>query len=140
MTSPANVMAINTPNTVIEGATGWAAKVGKLVSTPDKVAVFYDTGGQNPNPRWLVDYVMVQCIVRALPNDYAAGWAKIREIRDYWLGFESQNLNSERWVSVSVMGDIGFISYDDKERPTFSVNFRIIIEPATNALTPREPL
>ncbi len=140
MPSPALTMANNTPNTVIAGSTGWTPKVGKLVSSPDKVAVFYDTGGQNPNPRWLVDYVMVQCIVRALPNDYGAGWTKIREIRDYWLGFESADLAGERWVSVSCQGDIGFINYDDKERPTFSVNFRIIIEPATNALTPREPL
>lgn len=140
MSSPADTMEANTPTTVINGSTGWIGKVGKLVADPDKVAVFYDTGGQNPNPKWLVDFVTVQCIVRADANDYSVGWNKIRQIRDYWLGFESADIGGERWVSVTCMGDIGFINYDDRDRPTFSVNFRIIIEPATNALTPREPL
>lgn len=141
MSSPATQLEALVPTTVINGSTGWTGKVGKLVSEPDKVAVFYDTGGQNPNPKWLLDYLTVQCVVRAKPNEYSEGWAKAREIRDCLLGMEPITLGSgDRIDGITMMSDITFINYDDSQRPTFSMNFRVFWEPATNALTQREPL
>lgn len=138
--SPADVLMDLLPNTIIGGSTGWVGKVGKLVSTPDQVVAFYDTPGMSPNPKWLVDYPSVQVMVRAGPNKYSGGYTKIRQIRDKLLGFESADVGADRWVSITCMGDAGFLSYDDKERPLFSVNFRIIIEPAPDPLTNREAL
>lgn len=142
MASPAEQLAdIVVGRGVIDGSSGWVSKIGKLPSEPDKVAVFYDTGGPSPNPKWLLDYLSVQCIVRGPPNSYNLGWTKIREVRDCLLGLEPVTLGSgDRIDGVIILSDITFINYDDAQRPTFSVNFRIFYEPASNGLTQREPL
>lgn len=140
MTSPAVMLSGLVPSTVVGGTTGWALKVGKLVSSPDKVVVFYDTGGQNPNPRWLVDFSHVMVQARGAINDYGSTYTKIRDVRDSLLGIDSQDVGSDRLVSITCLGDITFLKYDDTERPIFSLNFRVIIEPPPSALTQREAL
>lgn len=141
MSSPATQLEALIPTSIINGSTSWVGKVGKLVSEPDQVAVFYDTGGQNPDPKWLLDYKTVQCIVRARPNDYATGYAKAAEIRDVLLGINPITLGSgDRIDGITMMADLTFINYDDSQRPTFSMNFRIFWEPASNGITNREPL
>jgi hypothetical protein len=140
MTSPAFILQSLVPTTVVNGSTGWTSKIGRMLDAPNQLVVFYDSGGQNPNPRWLVDYSMVMVHVRGNTNDYNGAYTKIRQVRDCLLGLDSQDVGADRLVSIICMGDIGFLNYDDANRPTFSVNFRVIIEPADNALTQREPL
>ena len=140
MTSPAVMLSGLVPGTIVGGATGWTLKIGKLITSPDKLIVFYDTGGNPPNPRWLVDFSHVMVHVRSSANDYGTAYAKMRDIRDCLLGLDSQDVGSDRLVSVTCLGDIAFLSYDDKERPLFSLNFRLIIEPPTSSLTKREAL
>lgn len=140
MTSPALMLSGLVPSSVVGGATNWTLKVGKLVSTPDQLVVFYDTGGQNPNPRWLVDFSHVMVQVRGAASDYGAAYSKIRDVRDCLLGLDSQDVGTNRLVSITCLGDISFLKYDDKERPLFSLNFRTIIEPPTSSLTNREAL
>lgn len=126
MISPADEAA-----SLITPDANWLIVVGKQIATPDRLVAFFDTGGLTPNPKWAVDYVTIQALVRGAPNSYKEAWVKAREIRDQLLGLESHMATSEdRWVSVTCMGDVGHIGYDDRERPLFSVNFRIIIEPA----------
>lgn len=140
MTSPAVMLHGLVPNTIMDGATGWTSKIGNMVDSPSQLVVFYDTGGQSPNPAWLVDFSSVMVQVRGAPNDYGAAYTKIRQVRDSLLGIDSQDVGSDRLVSIICMGDIGFLSYDDAQRPLFSVNFRVIIEPAADSITQREPL
>lgn len=139
MASPAETLGEFLPSTIVGGSSGWTLYIGNMVTEPDQVVVMYDSGGQNPNPRWAVDFVTVQAMIRARPNSYAAGWAKAREVRDYLLGLDSQVIGSDRYVSVICMGDVGFVGYDDGKRPTFSVNYRIIIEPSVTGNN-RDPL
>lgn len=115
---------------VVKGTTGWAIRIGKQSDTPHQLVAMYDTGGQTPNPKWAVDFLTIQALVRAGPNEYNICWQKAREVRDALLGLESQDIDGDRWVSITCQGDIGFVGYDDKERPTCSVNFRIIMEPS----------
>ncbi len=115
---------------VVKGATGWEIRVGNQVSSPHQLVAMFDTGGQTPNPKWAVDFVMVQALIRGNPNEYGEAWKKAREVRDALLGLESQDIDGDRWVSITCQGDVGFVGYDDKERPTCSVNFRVIIEPS----------
>lgn len=140
MTSPAVMLHGLVPTTIIDGATGWTSKIGNMVDQPNQLVVFYDTGGQAPNPRWLVDFSMVMVQVRGASNDYNTAYAKIRQVRDSLLGMDSRDVGSDRLVSIVCMGDIGFLNYDDAQRPLFSVNFRVIIEPANDSITQREPL
>jgi len=116
----------------------WILKVGKVTSEPDRVVVMYDTPGRSPNPKWAVDFPSIQALVRGKPNDYGATWIKAREVRDKLLGVDSVDVGSDRWVSITCPGDVGFIGYDDSERPRFTVNFSLIIEPS--AIGNREAL
>ena len=129
--SPAEVAALRLPNTIVGGSTGWAVYVGKMPPVPDAVVVFYDTGGRSPNPKWAVDYPSIQAMIRGLPNDYGPTWTKAREVRDYLLGLDSVTIGSDRWVSITCPGDVGFIGYDDTMRPSLSINFALIIEPSS---------
>lgn len=128
--SPAFVAGSLLGTSIVEGSSGWKLKVGKMPDAPNKVVVMYDTGGQPPNPRWAVDFPMIMASIRGDPNDYGPAWIKAREVRDALLGIDSQDVGSDRWVSVTCPGDIGFVGYDDAQRPLLSVNFRLIIEPS----------
>lgn len=118
----------------------WLIRIGKSLDTPDQLITIYDTGGLNPNPKWLLDFPTVQVVVRGPKQGYEAAWDKCVQVKGALLGYESADLNGDRWVSITGMGDIGFIGYDDKDRPLFSLNYRLIIEPATSSPTNREPL
>jgi hypothetical protein len=132
MPSPADVAATLVPDTIIGGASGWAVRIGKMPDTPARHVVFYDSGGMNPNPRWRVDFPTFQVRVRGGNGEYGVAYDKIRQIRDALLGLDSQDVGPDRWVSVIVMGDIAFVGYES-DRPEFTVNFRVIIEPASGA-------
>lgn len=138
--SPAEILADQLPNTVVGGSTGWVLKTGKLPASPDQVIVSYDSGGSPPWPSRLLDFVMIQFRIRANPNAYATAYTKAREVKNALLGLPSQDIGSDRWVSVTMQGDIAFMGYDDKDRPEFTLNFRCIIEPAADALSHRESL
>ena len=141
MASPAEVAGSLLGSGIVGGATGWSLKVGFLPESPDKIICMMDTGGENPNPRWQVDFVTVQAIVRGDVNGYGAAWTKAREVRDKLLGLDSQTMvgSNDRWVSVICRGDVMTLGSDTKNRPLLSVNFRIIIEPAATEPN-REPL
>lgn len=124
--------------------TDWSINVSKLPDKPDRCITLYDSGGQAPNPRWLVDYPTVQAILRGGENDYealagGAGIAgKTDEVKDALLGIDSQTINGDIWVSVSMLSEAVFLGYDENGRPSFSQNFALIINPASG--THRESL
>lgn len=111
-------------------ASEWGWKVGFTPDTPSRLVTMMDTGGQNPNPRWGVDFVMVQALVRGDINDYGATWGQARKVRDTLLGFDSADApTGDRIDSIIVVGDIATLGNDSTQRPILSVNFRVIIEP-----------
>lgn len=139
--SPADQIADLLPNTIVTSNPAWTLKVGQMVTEPDRQIVFFDTGGQSPDPRWRLDYVMIQAQIRGNPDDYTSGWQKARQIRDFLHGITPQTLTSgDRIDGINCVGDIAFLAYDDQKRPMFSVNFRVIWEPGDTNTTSREPL
>jgi len=110
---------------------GWQIEVGAMPDKPDNVITIYDTGGQAPNPKWLLDFPTLQVMVRGAVGTYLATFIEAKAVKDILLGTPSQNLNSDRWVSITQNGDLGFLGRDEDERPLFSVNFALIIEPQT---------
>lgn len=132
MTSPAVYAGGLLGNAIVDGVTGWTLRYGKMVSTPNRVVVLTDSGGQSPNPRWKIDYPTFQARVRGGNGEYAEAYDKAKEVRNKLLGIDSQDLaGGDRLVSIICVGDIGFMGYDENDRPEFSVNFRAIIEPVT---------
>lgn len=132
-------------STATSTSTGiWPIKVGKLFDTPHAQIALYDTGGFNPNTKWLLDFVTVQALVRGDKNDYAGAYQKSLDIKDSLLGVNPQEIgptgNRVWWSGVTMLADIAFLGYDKNERPQFSTNFRILLERTKSTLSNRDPL
>lgn len=129
-----------TAGVVAASGVGWRVFVGRMVDDPDTIVTMMDTPGKNPNPKWLLNEPTIQALVRGGKDDYSGGWSKAKEVQDVLLGITPQVVNGDRWDGVLGMGDVTFLKYDEKNRPIFSVNFRMYVEPAASALTNREVL
>ncbi len=126
---------------VFAATSGWSIHIGGLPEKPDTAISVSHTGGLNPSPLWLLDYPSVQVMVRGDASGYVAAKAKITEVKDVLLGITSLTLNGDRWDSIRMLGDIGWLGFDNADkRPIFSLNLTLIIEPAASAETNRIPL
>ena len=88
-----------------------------------------DTGGIDPNPKFLLDFPTCQIMVRGETSGYLDTFREAKAIKDLLLGVDSQDINMDRLVSVTINGDLGFIGRDEKMRPLFSMNYALIVEP-----------
>ena len=88
-----------------------------------------DTGGVEPNPKWLLDFPSCQIMVRGNSSGYLDTFREAKAVKDILLGVDSQDINLDRLVSVTMNGDLGFIGRDEDMRPLFSMNFALIVEP-----------
>lgn len=145
MASPAQGMltilkALNICTDGTVSSTNWKAFIGEMQSSPDECVTFRDTGGLSTNPRWLVEEPTVQVIIRSKANTYPSAYDKAKQVKDALLGINPVVVGSDRWDGVTMMSDIAFVGNDDNSRPLFTINFRIIVEPAASVLTNREPL
>jgi hypothetical protein len=119
----------------------WAIHVSKMPDRPDRVIAIFDSGGtENPNPKWLLDYRSIAVQVRGKVSDYALAYNKALEVKDALLGLPAQTVGGDRWDGVTMISDIAFVGRNENDQPILSLNFRIIIEPADNALTNRDEL
>ncbi len=105
--------------------------IGSEPNKPDAAITINNTGGLPSNPKFLLDFPAVQVMVRGDENGYQAMWTKVVAIKDALLGLPSQDLNGDRWVAINQAGNEGFLGFDDNNRPRVSLNFNLIIEPAT---------
>lgn len=119
---------------------GWGIYIGKEPDKPDSVITLYDSGGENADPKWLLDFPHVQVRVRGSKGDYSGAYTKIKQCKDVLLGCPSLDLNGDRLVSFTSLGEINFLSYDQNERPLFTYNLRLIVQPAVPATTNRQSL
>ncbi len=115
----------------------WASHVSKMPENPDRAVAIFDTGGGNSHPSLLLDFATVQVRVRSAAGDNSGAWTKIKAVKDRLLGYPSANVGSDRVVSITSIGDITFLGRDINDRPEYVTNWRLIIEPATTALTNR---
>lgn len=118
----------------------WTVKIGRWVDTVDRMIVVFDSPGEAPDPKWLLDYPRFQVVVRGRPGEYDVAWQKAKDCKDVLVGMTPQDINGDRFDGILGVGDIAFLKYDEKERPLFSMNYRSFFEPAQSALTQRQPL
>lgn len=125
------------------GSSSWLLTVGRLVASGgDKNVAIYDTPGQPPEVKYLVDYPTFQVMVRGAIDDYAGAFRKAKEVKDLFLGMLPHDFSpsGDRWDGVTMLGDISFLQYDSNSRPLWTGNYRVIVERATSTLTSRTPL
>ena len=109
----------------------WDITVGKMLDSPDRQITIYNTGGLAKNPRWLLDYPSIQIKVRGGPNDYILSKQQAVLANEALIGIESFTAsNGDRIVHINSIGDVGSTGWDDKKRPEWIFNLRIIAEPA----------
>jgi len=113
------------------GTFGTDIFIGKLPLTPDLAVGIMQSGGKSPNPLFLVDFPSIQVMVRGKPNDYQGAIAKIQAVKDALLGLPVQTINGDKWSRINIIGDINNLGYDDLNRITFSINFSLVVEPAS---------
>lgn len=114
------------------GTSVWSIHIGLEPPEPDQVITLYDTGGNDPNPRLLIDFQTFQVRVRGLSGEYQETYVKMQDVRDVLLALPSQTINTTLYDGVWQTGDVAFIGQDESQsRPLFTANFRVIREPAT---------
>lgn len=112
---------------------GWPIFISQQPPNKDRCITLIDGGGLAPDPAWLLNEPSLQILIRGRENEYPETYAKTIAVRNALLGLPSQEVNGDWWVSVTQIGEFAFLGYDEKNRPEFSINFRIIIEPAPSA-------
>ncbi len=122
-------------------ANTWQIEIGKLPESPDQVIAIMNSTGKAPNPKWAIDYPSVQAIIRGKSNNgYTDAKSKAQDIKDVLLGLPSGEVNGDIIVAVNMIGDIASMGFDTSDRPLFSVNFSLIVEPAISELSNRTAL
>ena len=114
------------------GTAEWGIFIGREPDSPnshDHVITLYDTPGDPPDPKFLLDYPRFQVRVRS--TDYNDGFQKAEAIKSILLGLPSQVINGTRWVGVWVVIDTHFLYADEKGRAVFVTTYRSIREPNT---------
>lgn len=118
----------------------WRVGVGVLLDAPDEQVICVDGPGQPPDPKWLLEYPFVQVLVRGMKDGYQAAYQKARDVYDMLLGIPTLSGSWGRIDGITAPGTPSFIGLDQLNRPIFSANYKLFFEPATSALTNREPL
>jgi hypothetical protein len=114
----------------VQGATtGWHISISKLPLEPDTAIAVVATGGLPPNPKFLLNFPSVQVQVRGKQSGYQAASTKVRQVQDALLGYPGGVLQGDTWRSITAIGDVAWLGYDTNDRPMFSVNFSLIVEP-----------
>lgn len=115
--------------------TGFTLKVSKLVDdAADTVAAFIDHPGSPPETVVGMNYPSVQVFVRAAKGSgaYEAGYTAIDAIVRKLHLVDPVSVTAQYSELVSCLASTGIapLGDDSKGRPTFSVNFRLITQPA----------
>ena len=99
--------------------------IGKEPDSPNACVTIYDTGGAEPEAGYVYDYPTIQIRIRGEVGGYRNAYLKAKEVRDALHGRINEIWSSTRYIGIWAMSDILFLGIDDKQRPIFTVNFRI---------------
>ena len=80
-----------------------------MPDAPDKTMMISDTGGLEANPKWLLDFPSLQVMVRGIVSGYLDTFREAKAVKDILLGIPSQDLNLDRWFSITLGSDVAFV-------------------------------
>jgi len=126
---------------VVGAATGWRLGIGRITDDPDTQIVIWDAPGEHPWPHVLLDYPYFQVMVRGAPDGYHDARQKAQDVYDELVGIYPITFSSgDRLDAITVVGTVGSVGFDQRNRPLISANYRSIYEPAPSTYTHRTPL
>jgi len=112
--------------------TGWGIYISnEPEGNPDTAITLYPTSVAEPNPQWLLEELGLQIRVRGTPGGYVVAQAKAQAIKDDLLGHPQVTINTTKYIGMWMTTDIIFLTTDDRGRPIFVTNWRMVREPAS---------
>jgi hypothetical protein len=123
-------MALLEDRGVARGTTGWKGTIGGFSAEGQQISAL-DSGGRGGEVKIAIDYPSVQFLVRgdAGTGGYIAAYEKAKEVFNTLTGIETPNPVWDELVSCVAVNQPAWLGRDDRDRPRFSVNFRLITEP-----------
>jgi|19_taG_2_1085344.scaffolds.fasta_scaffold04549_5 hypothetical protein len=129
MNSPAvDISAILVLSASASGLTeGRDLFISRMPSIPDAAVAIIDTGGFEPaSSTERNEYPTVQVMVRGTINTgYATAYSTMNTIKGVLHKFNNQTINSTLYQGIWASSDIISLGYDENDRPTLTLNFRI---------------
>lgn len=108
------------------GTYGTDLFVGIEPMLPDACVSILDTGGFAPEAlAERIEHPTVQIRVRGAKGGYTTAYAKAKAINDSLHKRTDETWNSSRYIAIYAMSDPLFVGWDESDRPTFTLNFRI---------------
>lgn len=102
--------------------------IGQLPVDIDECIVIYNTAGEIPSPKFLLNYPGLQ--VRSRANTYATAYVNIQEIFELLLGRPSFIKNTTRYTGIWAKTGVFELERDTNERVSLAFNLMLITEPA----------
>lgn len=135
------ISSASPPIAVVGAATGWRLGIGRMLDDPDTQIVIWDSPGEHPQPHLLLEFPYFQIMVRGAPDGYQAARQKAQDVYDHLLGIYPITFSGgDRLDAITIVGTIGSVGFDQKNRPLLSTNYRTIYEPAPSVYTNRSNL
>lgn len=110
------------------GSLGTDIFVGMTPEISSLLIAVFDSGGFDPNPKYLREEPTIQCLVKGTPGDYAAASAKALAVKDSLLGRAPTLIGNTDYIRFTQMGDILHLGVDEKNRHIFTSNWHLVRE------------
>jgi hypothetical protein len=119
----------------------WDLTIGKLLDKNNTCAIM-DTGAISSEPRLAIDYPTVQFLCQGSPDvaAYTESRAVLQKVFDLLVGISAAPALFPELTAVNARGGIQWLGYSDKERPQWSLNLSLILEPVPAAYSHRVAL
>jgi len=111
--------------------TGWGIYVGRMPDDGlDTTITIYDTGNPDPEIGVAIDKPTIQILVRGTEWDYPGTNTKCVNIKNVLHRRPTETVNTTIYDGIYLINGPKFLEYDTKNRPVFSLNFRMFAEPS----------
>jgi len=113
------------------GTIGTDLFVDQEPSTPHACITCYDSGGEGPEPTVDLYHPTVMVKVRGNPRDFNGTYAKAMNVLTTLHGKNEVTVGGSRYLLVLATGDIMTMPRDELDRPSFTINFRMMRTPSS---------
>ena len=99
--------------------------ISREPTSPNAVVTIFDTGGLEPaSSTEKNEFPTIQVRVRGA-SDYETAYSLMDDIKNVLHKFANQTVNSTLYQGIWASSDIIPLGYDENDRPTLTLNFRI---------------
>jgi len=96
-----------------------------MPESPNACVSVNDSGGFEPQSNYIYEKPTVQILVRGDVWGYPACYALAKSIYNVLHDLHGEVWGSTKYIGIWAQGDILSLGYDESNRPTLSLNFRI---------------